>query len=198
MKPNNEDSKLSKILAALLAGMFAALISITLVCLIDGWEWMTAGAEYETSLVTNILGTTLIVAFFMMATAFVAVLIYKRLIMMKSTATSASQDKCYSLLQGAAKGHEKEIIALLQSVAQPLPGKDKLNRARTAQLLRAMIEMGLIDANIVGKRLMLWVEDVTNYTDGNNSAFNQALKDATAQDTNVIAFQNQLEKIVSE
>lgn len=198
MKPNNEDSKLSKILAALLAGMFAALISITLVCLIDGWEWMTAGAEYETSLVTNILGTTLIVAFFMMATAFVAVLIYKRLIMMKSTATSASQDKCDSLLQGAAKGHEKEIIALLQSVAQPLPGKDKLNRARTAQLLRAMIEMGLIDANIVGKRLMLWVEDVTNYTDGNNSAFNQALKDATAQDTNVIAFQNQLEKIVSE
>ncbi len=119
MKPNNEHSKLSKILAALLAGMVAAFISITLVCLIDGWEWMTAGAEYETSLVTNILGTTLIVAFFLMATAFLAVLIYKHLIK-KSTATPASQGKCDSPLQGAAKKHEKEIIALLQSVALAL------------------------------------------------------------------------------
>ena len=42
-------------------------------------------------------------------------------------------------LRGAAVEHEKEITELLKTVAQPLPGKRKLNRARTAQFIRASV-----------------------------------------------------------
>ena len=101
-----------------------------------------------------------------------------------------------SPLQGAAKEHEEEIVALLKTIAQPLPGKQKLNRARTAQFLRAMIEMELIDANLTGKHLMAWVEDVTGYQDGNPSHFQQALKDATPQDTYVLDFREQIAHII--
>ena len=101
-----------------------------------------------------------------------------------------------SPLLGAAAEHEEEIVTLLKTIAQPLPGKQKLNRARTAQFLRAMIEMELIDANLTGKHLMAWVEDVTGYQDGNAGHFQQALKDATPQDTYVLDFRDQIAHII--
>ena len=103
-----------------------------------------------------------------------------------------------SPLQGAAAGHEEEIVALLKTIAQPLPSKGKLNRARTAQFLRALLEMELVDSNLTGKHLMAWVEEVTGYQDGNASHFQQALKDATPQDIYVADFRKQIEQIIAE
>ena len=109
-----------------------------------------------------------------------------------------SKKEAESPLRGAAVKHEKEIVELLKTVAQPLPGKGKLNRARTAQFLRALIEMELIDVNLTGKHLMAWVEKETEYKDGDPGHFQRAIKDATPQDTNVAEFRKQIEQIVSE
>ena len=106
--------------------------------------------------------------------------------------------KAESPLQGAAVEHEEQIIDLLMIIAKPLPGRAKLNRARTAQFLRALIELGYIDKNTAGRTLMAWVETVTEYKDGNASHFQQAIKDATPQDSNVLEFQNQIQQIVGE
>ena len=106
--------------------------------------------------------------------------------------------KAESPLQGAATEHEEQIIDLLMTIAKPLPGRAKLNRARTAQFLRALMELGYVDKNTAGKTLMVWIETVTEYKDGNASHFQQAIKDATPQDSNVSEFQKQIRQIVGE
>lgn len=103
-----------------------------------------------------------------------------------------------SPLLGDAKKHEDEIVSLLKSIAQPLPGKSKLNRARTAQFLRAMVDLELIDPHLTGKHLMHWVEDVTEYKDGDAGHFQQAIKSTTSEDSNVVDFRKQLEDIISK
>lgn len=103
-----------------------------------------------------------------------------------------------SPLQGDAQKHEEEIVSLLKSIAHPLPGKSKLNRARTAQFLRAMMDLELIDPHLTGKHLMHWVEDVTEYKDGDAGHFQQAIKSTTSEDSNVVEFRKQLESIISK
>lgn len=101
-----------------------------------------------------------------------------------------------SPLRGEAIAHEKEIIELLKTVAHPLPGKAKLNRAHTAQFLTAMKELELIDPNLVGKHLMTWVQDTTGYIDGSSSAFTQALNAIKTNDPEVARLKDQLTQIV--
>jgi hypothetical protein len=102
-----------------------------------------------------------------------------------------------SPLRGDAIAHEKEIVELLKTVAHPLPGKAKLNRAHTAQFLTAMKELELIDPNLVGKQLMVWVQDVTGYVDGASSAFTQALNAVKTNDPEVARLKEQLAQIVN-
>lgn len=101
-----------------------------------------------------------------------------------------------SPLRGDAIAHEKEIIELLKTVAHPLPGKAKLNRAHTAQFLTAMKELELLDPNLVGKHLMVWVQDTTGYVDGASSAFTQALNAVKTNDPEVARLKEQLSQIV--
>lgn len=199
MKPHKEHSKLSKALTALMAGMFAAFIGIVFVCLVDWWDMKDAGAEYETSLVTNILGTTFVVVFYILLSAVIAIFIYTFL-MRKIAATPVPQGKCDSLLQGAAKEHEKEIIALLQSVAKPSAGKQHINRAPTGHFLRALTELGYIDANVKGANLLAWVEHVTGYKDKDDDAahFFAAYKKTTKNDYYVVGYMQQIKQIIEQ
>jgi len=101
-----------------------------------------------------------------------------------------------SPLRGDAIAHEKEIIELLKTVAHPLPSKAKLNRAHTAQFLIAMKELDMIDPNLVGKHLMVWVQDATGYVDGASSAFTQALNAVKTNDPEVARLKEQLTQII--
>lgn len=199
MKPHNEHNKLSKAFIALLASMFSVLICVFIVAGIDWLEWKDAGKNYETSLVTNILGTTFLVAFYLLLSAAIAIGIYK-IIMWKFAATSAQQNTCESLLQGAAKEHEKEIIDLLTSIAKPSVGKQHINRAPTGQFLRAMTELGYLDANITGANLLAWVEQVTGYKDKDEDAahFFAAYNKPTKNDSKVVGYMQQIQQIIGQ
>lgn len=129
---------------------------------------------------------------------FASVVIYNYSINRENAEESKKQEAAESPLTEEARKHEQEIIALLKTIAQPLPGKQKLNRARTAQFLRAMMELGYINHNTAGKLLMSWVESVTGYEDGNAGHFQQALNVATPQDSNVVDYCEQITKIVAE
>lgn len=142
-----------------------------------------------------IWGFAIIILMIMGFTAFV---IYNYATNKEQYKEDVEQTKAESPLQGDAIEHEEEIIDLLTTIARPLPGRAKLNRARTAQFLRALMELGYIDKNTAGKTLMVWVETVTEYKDGNASHFQQAIKDATPQDSNVAEFQKQIQDIFAK
>ena len=133
-----------------------------------------------------------------MIMGFTAFVIYNYATNKEQYKEDVEQAKAESPLQGDAIEHEEEIIDLLTTIARPLPGRAKLNRARTAQFLRALMELGYIDKNTAGKTLMVWVETVTEYKDGNASHFQQAIKDATPQDSNVADFQKQILEILAK
>ena len=71
---SHRHSNLDKAVIALFSSACAAFLGIALVCLIDWWEWKDAGPAYETSLITNILGTTFIVGLYMVLVAIVGAL----------------------------------------------------------------------------------------------------------------------------
>lgn len=146
----------------------------------------------------DIFTELLFAIFFLLAIAFGSAFLYNYLINKDRYIETRIAIEAESPLTEAAKGHEQQIMDMLTIIAKPLPGKAKLNRARTAQFLRALIELQLIDANYPPKNLMVWVENVTNYKDGNVSAFNQALKDANPQDTNVLDFQKQIQQVLDK
>ena len=62
---------------------------------------------------------------------------------------------------------------------------------------RSLAELGYIDSNLTGKHLMVWVESVTGYEDGDAPHFTKAYKDATPQDTNVVDFRGQIEQMLA-
>ena len=111
---------------------------------------------------------------------FFGILLYNHMLI-----RNANKPVITSILSGEAAKHEADIVALLKSVAKPLPGKDKLNRAATAQFMRALAELSYIDANLKAQHLLPWIEQVTNLTDGENGHFQAAYNKATALDTNV-------------
>lgn len=198
-KSEKEQTRLVKILTALNASLFALAFGIIVVCLLDWWELKELGAAYETSLITNILGTTFIVCSYLVVVALVAIWIYQFLMRKMGAKSAAQQAQIESLLQGAAKDHEQQIIDLLKSVAKPSSGKEHLNRAPTAQFLRALTELGYLDANVTGPNLLAWVENVTGYKDKDEDSghFFAAYNKPTKEDSKVRKYMDQIEQIVN-
>ena len=203
MNDNNKSeegqTRLVKILTALNASLFALAFGIILVCLIDWWDFKELGYNYKTSLVTTILGTTLIVCSYLVIIALVAVWIYQFLMRKIVSKSTAVQMQIESLLQGAAKEYEQQIIDLLTSIARPSSGKQYLNRAPTAQFLRALTELGYMDTNVSGSNLKAWVENVTGYTDKDKDSghFYSAYNNSTKEDSKVRKYMDQIEQIVN-
>ena len=193
---SHRHSNLDKAVIALFSSACAAFLGIALVCLIDWWEWKDAGPAYETSLITNILGTTFIVGLYMVLVAIAAITIYSILLKKLTPKGADSKDESISLLQGAAKEHEKEIIELMATVIKPLPEKETINQAKSAKFLAALSQLGLLDANLDGKHVMAWIEEVTGYKTGETRVFNQALKAVKVNDPDVPKYKAQLEQII--
>lgn len=198
-KSEKEQTRLVKILTALNASLFALAFGIIVVCLLDWWELKELGAAYETSLITNILGTTFIVCSYLVVVALVAIWIYQFLMRKMGAKSAAQQAQIGSLLQGAAKDHEQQIIDLLKSIAKPSAGKPHLSRAPSAQFLRALTELGYMDANISGPNLLAWVENVTGYKDKDEDSghFFAAYNKPTKEDSKVRKYMDQIEQIVN-
>ena len=191
-------NKLYRVLSSILVGIAIVTLILCVVGLIslytadDGMDIPSLFKGYI-PFIEGILGVVLIL--FM---AYLSVVIYNYSANVDRYEQEQKIAESESPLHGAAKDHETQIIEMLTVIAKPLPNKGKLNRARTAQFLRALMELQLIDTNYPPKNLMVWVETVTNYKDGNVSAFNQALKDANPQDTNVLDFQKQIQQVLDK
>lgn len=196
-KSHKEPSNLDKAVIALAASAFAAFLGIILVSIIDWWEWKEAGPAYETSLITNILGTTFIVGIFMVIVAIIAITLYSILLKKLFAKDSEKKDKSFSILIGAAKGHEQQIIDLMISVIQPIPGKDTITTAKAAKFIKALKAMNLMDVNLEGQHLIPWIEMVTGFAAGKTSPFNQALKAVKVDDDDVPKYKAQLEQILA-
>lgn len=195
-KIHKEHSNLDKAVIALFSSACAAFFGIALICIIDWWEWKDAGPAYETSLITNILGTTFIVGLYMVLVAIVAITIYSILLRKLTPKGSDKKDESISVLHGAAQGHEKEIIELMATVIKPLPDKDTINQAKSAKFITALSQLELLDTNLDGKHIMAWIEDVTGYKTGETRVFNQALKAVKVNDPDVPKYRAQLEQII--
>lgn len=200
MSNKKKPTRLVKILTALNASLFAFALGIILVSLIDYIDLIESGTDYKTSLVTTILGTTLLVCSYLVVVAMVAIWIYHFLMRKMGSDAMASQEQNESLLQGTARNHEVQIIDLLKSIAKPSAGKQHLNRAPTAQFLRALTELGYLEANVSGPSLMAWVEYVTGYKDKDDDSghFYAAYNKATKEDSKVRKYMDQIEQIVAQ
>ncbi len=128
--------------------------------------------------------------------AFLTVVIYNYAINKEKANEKQRKVETTSPLLGLSKEQEQQIIAALKTIAQPLPGKTKLNRARTTQFLRALTELGYIDANLDGKIIMPWVESVTGFEDGEPGHFNDQYKKASTFDKNVKAYMKQITQLL--
>ena len=199
-KSEKEHTKLSTTWIALYASLLAMLFGIGMVCLIDWWDFKDLGSDYETSPVTNIVGTILLVCSQLIIVGMVGVVIYYFLMRKMNTKSVTNQAKIESLLQGAAKGHEQQIIDQLKSIAKPSASKQHLNRAPTAQFLRALTELGYLDANVSGPNLLAWVEDVTGYKDKDDDSghFFAAYNKPTKEDTKVSKYMDQIQQIIAQ
>ena len=199
-KSGNKPTKLVKILTALNAALFAFALGIIFVSLIDYIDLMKSGSDYKTSLVTTILGITLIVCSYLVIVAMVAIWIYHFLMRKMVAKSEAPQAQNESFLQGLAIDHETQIIDLLKSIAKPSVGKQHLNRAPTAQFLRALTELGYLDANVSGPNLLAWVEDVTGYKDKDDDSghFFAAYNKPTKEDTKVSKYMDQIQQIIAQ
>lgn len=183
---------IGKTLLALLCGIFFINISIIVIYLIVGLNCYLSepGEDIPSQFVTfeyffQGLGYLSI----LMIIAFCAVLLYNYTLG-RIQKTPIAQPT--SPLQNLTKEQEQRIIDTLKTFAQPLPGKSKLNRARTTQFLRALTELGYIDANLDGKIIMPWVEYVTGYTDGEPGHFNDQYRKASKLDSNVRQYMEEI------
>lgn len=105
-----------------------------------------------------------------------------------------------SPLVGYAVEHQEQIIELLKSIARPTGDKQYLNRAPTGQFLRALTELGYLDANTTGSNLMAWVEMVTEYKDKDkdSSHFFAAYNKPTKSDSKVVDYMQQIRQIIGQ
>ena len=105
-----------------------------------------------------------------------------------------------SPLHNVSEEQTKQIIDMLKSVAKPSSQKQHLNRAPTAQFLRALTELGYLDANVSGSNLKAWVENVTGYTDKDKDSghFYSAYNNSTKEDSKVRKYMEQIEQILAQ
>ena len=177
-------------------GCGAMAVSIVMMILIfAGWidysisepgKDMTSNPWFDTRL--EILFTTMI----LLMAALLALIIYNFVLL-----RAINHKVVPSILRGEAIKHEAEIVALLKSVAQPLPGKSTFNTARVSQFMRALSELGLIDSNIPPQTMKLWLEDVTSYSGDTTGHINAAYKKTSIHDEKVRDLSYQIEKIIA-
>lgn len=179
-------------------GCGAMAVSIVMMILIfAGWidysiskpgEGITSNPWFDIRL--EILFTTMIL---LMATL-LALIIYNYALL---DTINNNKKAVHTILQGEATKHEAEIIAMLKSVAQPLPGKSTFNTARVGQFMRALTELGCVDTNLPPQSMKLWLEDVTDYAGDTTGHINAAYKKASIQDEKVRDLYTQIEKIIA-
>lgn len=178
--------------------MVGIFVVLGLICLIDWFEWKSDPIGYEPTPFTNIAGTGFLVLLYVLLAALFSVVAYALIMRLMAKKTSQVQETVIEpILIGAANKHDAQLIELLKSVARPMLGDTKLNRARTAHFLCAMRDLELIDRNLDGKHLMSWVVRETGYSEKSLSAFNQALNNTSSQDSKVIELKKQIEQIIS-
>ncbi len=142
----------------------------------------------------------LMTIFMLVFLAFASVVVYNYATNRDKADTEKREIEAQSPLLGVAKEHEEQIIECLKSIAKPTKGKSYLRRAGTVQFLRALTELGYMDANTSGANMMAWVEMTTGYKDKDKDSghFYSAFNNTSNQDTKVLGFIEQIEKIVGK
>ena len=191
-------SKVKKIIIALLAADFASLLIVLLIGLIDWTDFKFAEpGEYETSMFAEIVGTFFLACTYVFLAAMIAVALYAIFVRIMSKGECKTMDGIPSILRNVSESKEKQIIEMLKTIAKPVPGKVNLNRAPSAQFLRALTNLGYIDQNITGPALMAWTESVTGYKDKDDDSghFFAAYNAVTDVDPKMIRFMEQIRQI---
>ncbi len=142
----------------------------------------------------------LMMIFILVFLAFASVVVYNYATNRDKADTEKRVIEAQSPLLGAAKEHEEEIIECLKTIAKPPKDKSYLRRAGTVQFLRALTELGYMDANTSGTNMMTWVEMATGYKDKDKDSghFFSAYNNTSSQDTKVLGYMEQIKKIVGK
>lgn len=148
--------------------------------------------------IDHIVNVILFVLLILLFIAFVTVFLYNYTVNKAAALNKQESLKVDSPLTEAAKAHEQSIIDLMSSVIKPVPGKQTINTAKTAKFIKALSDIGLIDANLDSKHLMAWIENVTGYPTGETRVFNQALKAVKVNDPDLLNYRSQLEQIIGK
>ena len=193
-------NKLFWIFFSILAPLAALLLIMCIVSLISlhvsepGMDIASLFVGYD--LFLELMMTIFVLVFL----AFASVVVYNYATNREKADTEKREIEAQSPLLGAAKEHEAEIIERLKSIAKPTKGKSYLRRAGTVQFLRALTELGYMDANTSGPNMMAWVEMATGYKDKDKDSghFFSAYNNTSRQDTKVVGFMEQIEQIVGK
>lgn len=142
----------------------------------------------------------LMMIFLLVFLAFASVVVYNYATNRDKADTEKRVIEAQSPLLGAAKEHEEAIIDCLKTIAKPINGKSYMRRAGTVQFLRALTELGYMDANTSGTNMMAWVEMATGYKDKDKDSghFFSAYNSTSNQDIKVLGYMEQIRKIVGE
>ena len=142
----------------------------------------------------------LMTIFILVFLAFASVVVYNYATNRDKADTQKREIEAQSPLLGAAKEHEDAIIESLKTIAKPTKGKTYLRRAGTVQFLRALAELGYMDANTSGSNMMAWVEMATGYKDKDKDSghFFSAYNNTSIQDSKVLGFMEQIRQIVGK
>lgn len=145
----------------------------------------------------NLFMELLFAIFILLSIAFGSAFLYNYLINKNNYEETRIMAEVNSPLTEAAKGHEQQIIDLMISVIQPIPGKDTITTAKAAKFIKALKNLNLMDVNLEGQHLIPWIEMVTGFAAGKTSPFNQALKAVKVDDEDVPKYKAQLEQILA-
>ena len=198
-----EDPKLNKAFWWVASAIFA-IAGVTLLIIIAELISLTI-AENGQDLASLFPGLEpflggILAVYLIMFIAFLTIVIYVYATNREKAKENQKKVDVDSPLLGAAKEHQNQIIDLLKSIAKPTAGKQYLNRAPTGQFLRALTELGYMDANVTGQNLMAWVEIVTEYKDKDKDSghFFSAYNKASREDSKVLNYMKQIEEIVGK
>lgn len=191
-------SKIKKIVIALFAADFASLLVVLLIGFIDWTDFKFAEpGEYETSLFTEIVGTFFLACTYVFLAAIIAVALYDIFVKKMSKEANKVKENAPTILENVSESMEQQIIEMLKAIAKPIPGKACLNRAPSAQFLRALASLGYIDKNVSGSALMSWTESVTGYKDKDEDSghFFAAYNAVSDVDPKMLRYMEQIKQI---
>lgn len=193
-------NKLFWVLISILAPMAVFILVMCIVSLIS-LEISEPGRDIASLFVGyDLFIEFLMTIFTLVFLAFASVVVYNYATNREKADTEKREIEAQSPLLGAAKEHETEIIERLKSIAKPTKGKSYLRRAGTVQFLRALTELGYMDANTSGSNMMAWVEMATGYKDKDKDSghFFSAYNNTYGKDPKVLVYIEQIKKIVGK